>query len=168
MPCGSNAAETCGGAQRLSVFKDTTFAAPGVVATVGTFSSQGCWSEGNHTRALDGALVFNDKAMTPQICTTACFAKGFAFAGIEYGSECYCGHALAPTSIKRPEKECSMLCPGNNKAFCGAGDRLNVYKSSVIPPPPPSPPAAVAAPAVAPATPADTATGDDTRAVRVS
>jgi hypothetical protein len=71
--------------------------------------------------------------MTVESCVSFCASKNSAssqagyFAGVEYAQECYCASTLAATATQLPQAQCSMLCKGNDKEFCGAGSRLNVY-----------------------------------------
>ncbi|KAM3472564.1 hypothetical protein MY5147_005243 [Beauveria neobassiana] len=61
------------------------------------------------------------------------FCSGFAFFGLEYGRECYCGNAFNSGAVETSESECSMLCPGGMQCdYCGAGNRLSVYLNSRI------------------------------------
>lgn len=45
-----------------------------------------------------------------------------------------CGNAFAnsPTLAPGGTSECNMLCKGNSSEFCGAGNRLNVYKQAYV------------------------------------
>ena len=58
----------------------------------------------------------------------------YAYAGVEYGRECWCGNTLnvAGNSGSTPSKnvtdsQCSFTCPGNSTEYCGAGSKLNLY-----------------------------------------
>ena len=48
-------------------------------------------------------------------CLAKCASGGYAYAGMEYGSECYCSNTLRTNALQAPENECSMPCPGNCK-----------------------------------------------------
>lgn len=98
----------------------------------------GCQTEGNNTRTLPGKAAPSD-TLTNAVCAEAC--KGYKYFGTEYGRECYCGDALDPTSKPVPQKECGMLCDGSTLEFCGASNRLSVYRRKDAVPPPPPPPA---------------------------
>jgi iron transport multicopper oxidase len=69
--------------------------------------------------------------MTVEMCASICFNKGYNWMGVEYGQECYCnqeGPINSAAVALGGEKECNMLCKGDNMEFCGAGSRLNVYR----------------------------------------
>jgi hypothetical protein len=68
--------------------------------------------------------------MTVAKCIGACSALNYAFAGVEYGGECYCGNSIANGGA--PATGCTMLCNGNNMEMCGGGNRLNVYSNQPV------------------------------------
>lgn len=83
--------------------------------------------------------------MTLETCAAYC-AK-YTYWGVEYGGECklstfstcrkhelmlfigYCGNGLNGGSIPASNQaDCSFVCPGNKYEYCGAGNRLEMYK----------------------------------------
>ena len=65
-----------------------------------------------------------------EYCVAACSGKGYAYAGLEYGSQCFCGNTLGTGSENVADSQCQvMLCPGNKGEYCSAGNRLIVYLS---------------------------------------
>lgn len=102
---------------------------------VGKYRFQGCFSEptaaaqGGGGRALPAYSFTNSTAMSAESCVGGCQAKGYAYAGAEYGKECWCANALAPGSAVLPTSSCNMLCAGNKYEYCGAGSKLSVWKS---------------------------------------
>jgi hypothetical protein len=61
----------------------------------------------------------------------SCAAKGFIFAGLEYGVECHCGNTLKSTAA--PASECNVRCAGDQWSWCGGGYRANVYRAPGAP-----------------------------------
>ncbi|KAL8699377.1 MAG: hypothetical protein Q9201_006035 [Fulgogasparrea decipioides] len=58
----------------------------------------------------------------------------YNYAGIEYGRECWCGDALAPSSAQATaESQCNKKCPGDATEICGAGNRLTLYTKKSAP-----------------------------------
>lgn len=62
----------------------------------------------------------------------------FAYAGVEYGQECWCGNKLniagdagATPSTNLTEttagQYCGFVCPGNSSEYCGSGGRLSLF-----------------------------------------
>ncbi|KAL7565947.1 hypothetical protein ACA910_008405 [Epithemia clementina (nom. ined.)] len=87
---------------------------------------EGCWIDQQTERAMEyrapGEFSIED-------CIGHCGNANFAFAGVEYFDECFCGndeynkHGLASS-----EEECNTACaigPG----ICGGVDRVGVYKT---------------------------------------
>jgi hypothetical protein len=78
-------------------------------------------------------------SMTIDYCIKLCGSKGYKFAGLEIGDECYCGDAFDSSSSLRPE-ECSNSCVGNKYQVCGGPLALSVYNASTPNEVPSSPP----------------------------
>jgi WSC domain len=130
MPCGGNSAQTCGGPSRLSVYKyNGTLVAPSNPETIGTYNFQGCYSEPTTGgRALPSYSFVNATAMSAEFCVGGCSAKGYAYAGAEYGKECWCANALNTASTALATTSCNMLCAGNKYEYCGTGGKLSIWK----------------------------------------
>ncbi|KAL8688550.1 MAG: hypothetical protein Q9218_005568, partial [Villophora microphyllina] len=158
MVCSGNATEYCGGGGRLNMYQKAagqttsssssstisgsssvsatststsatpTPTGPSAVQTVGNYTFQGCYSEATGQRALTGAAFYSSaaKPMTIELCASSC--APYAWFGVEYGSECYCGNSPNTGSAKVALTDCSFLCPGNATEYCGAGDRLQMYQ----------------------------------------
>ena len=58
----------------------------GIKKTIGAYSFQGCYTEGDGIRALTGAVFYNYTGMTLEQCESDCSA--YAYWGVEYGGEC--------------------------------------------------------------------------------
>lgn len=77
--------------------------------------------------------VWNDGTnMTAKACAERC--SNFNYAGLEYKQECWCGNELnllgntgAVPGRNVTDSECKLLCPGDNKMYCGAGSRMTLY-----------------------------------------
>lgn len=73
--------------------------------------------------------MINGTHMTPQMCATHC--TKFAWFGVEYGKECYCGaYPRTGSANVTNQAECNIKCPGDSTALCGAGNRLQMYYSN--------------------------------------
>ena len=57
--------------------------------------------------------------------------NGFVFAGLQDGSQCFCGSCVPPRSIFANASECEMKCPGDDKFNCGGSWRMNVYTTGL-------------------------------------
>ncbi|KAL0932353.1 uncharacterized protein CTRU02_213306 [Colletotrichum truncatum] len=124
MACSGNSSQSCGGANRLSLFArpdvaDSNKASNGLI---NGFQYSSCWSDKVDDRSLKAVDYRNDD-MTIEKCAARC--QGFSYFGLEYSRECYCGDQLGGQAA--PERECGMLCVGAPDQWCGGPDRLNVY-----------------------------------------
>ncbi|KAI1848042.1 hypothetical protein JX266_006155 [Neoarthrinium moseri] len=124
MSCAGKPAQTCGGASRISLYRNNDYVAPAVAGVPGRVYL-GCHSEGEGERLLPDRSAPSD-TQTPQKCAAAC--AGFRYAGLEYGRECWCGNALHGGGFVG-EAECSFVCAGDAGAQCGAGNRLTLYET---------------------------------------
>ncbi|XP_004946854.2 WSC domain-containing protein 1 isoform X2 [Gallus gallus] len=86
----------------------------------------GCFSDDSRERTLKGAVFYDLRKMTVAHCQEACAERAYAYAGLAYGAECYCGNKL-PATTSRPE-ECNSECKGEKGSVCGGVNRLSVYR----------------------------------------
>ena len=85
----------------------------------------GCY-EDNQSRILStyiGDFPNNKKS----VCMAAC--SDYKFAGVQYGTQCFCGNDQPDPSLLRPD-QCTMTCPGNSNENCGGFWRMNVYSTN--------------------------------------
>lgn len=73
----------------------------------GRFTYVDCHTDSVTQRTLSGAAS-TDGTMTVELCASNCAA--FAFFGVEYGQECYCGNILDSSSSTATDGRCSMSC----------------------------------------------------------
>nr|XP_060467941.1 sialate:O-sulfotransferase 2 [Panthera onca] len=64
--------------------------------------------------------------MTIFRCQDNCAERGYLYAGLEFGAECYCGHKIQATNVS--EAECDMECKGERGSVCGGANRLSVFR----------------------------------------
>ncbi|KXJ92952.1 heme peroxidase [Microdochium bolleyi] len=132
MPCSGDQYTYCGGPSRLELYHADNFRGPSMPANITnvkgdiTWTLKGCQTEGYNIRALTGRTYTSADNATLDNCAEFC--SGFAFFGTEYSSECYCGNALNNGSVPAPTAQCNMLCSGNDRQYCGAGNRLSLYE----------------------------------------
>ncbi|KAF2112851.1 hypothetical protein BDV96DRAFT_601675 [Lophiotrema nucula] len=132
MVCTDNDNQLCGGPDRLTIY-DTNLAVPQQNPGVNGYSCLGCWSDIVSARTLSNTVgVLGGSAnMNVDGRTSACNANGFAYSGVEYAGECWCGNRIdngsAQVSGISLTNGCDMPCNGNLTEFCGGSDRLNLY-----------------------------------------
>ncbi|KAF0320781.1 WSC domain-containing protein [Colletotrichum asianum] len=133
MVCSGDSTEYCGAGNRLTVFSNGG-TSPAVNPGPSGWTSLGCYTDsGTRTLSYRAGVSGGGSAMSVLQCTTACTAVGFAFAGVEYGTECWCDDAIRGGASSAPEDDCNMLCGGNNSELCGGPNRINLYKGAVAP-----------------------------------
>lgn len=122
-PCGGDGTQTCGGGNLLSVYK-MNFTSQNPKQK---FASMGCYSEPPGGRALD--RVLSSPLMTTRKCLVVCGYGSYAYAGLQYGSECWCGNELH-AGAEPSYGACTIPCSGNASDTCGGSDALNLYNST--------------------------------------
>ncbi|KAJ6258342.1 hypothetical protein Dda_6382 [Drechslerella dactyloides] len=127
MACSGDNTETCGGSRRLDVYQNRDWSATIIQQSVLGWNYIGCWTETSPTRAISAFRPPSSTSMTTAMCITTCREKGYTFAGLQNGSECYCGSSKSAASQSAPDEQCNFNCPGNVTEFCGAPNRLQVY-----------------------------------------
>lgn len=82
-------------------------------------------------RVLSDVIVSYLPSTTPYSCTTLCASKGYTYAGVEYGDECYCGtgYAGGVSPAVADVGDCDMRCAGDYIFTCGGSWRMQIYTS---------------------------------------
>jgi hypothetical protein len=88
----------------------------------------GCGLDNALTRTLNGGLLAGDD-MTVEECVDFCKSKNTQYAGIVYGSQCYCGATVAEDRKPGTAKNCLMKCGGNKNEVCGGADAISLYEA---------------------------------------
>ncbi|XP_029296026.1 sialate:O-sulfotransferase 2 [Cottoperca gobio] len=86
----------------------------------------GCYIDDTQKRALRGVSFFDYKKMTVFRCQDNCAERGYIYAGLEFGAECYCGHKIQAPNAS--DSECNMECKGEKSNLCGGATRLSIYR----------------------------------------
>lgn len=88
----------------------------------------GCGTDvtGNRTFAAD---YWWDNGVTVEGCLNYCGAKGYSYAGLEYGNQCFCSKTLAADRAPKTGimGNCFTPCAGNSSEYCGGASRLSMY-----------------------------------------
>ncbi|KIM24144.1 hypothetical protein M408DRAFT_331913 [Serendipita vermifera MAFF 305830] len=104
MSCEGNAAQTCGGGDRLNIYTQASNAVQ--IPSTGDWTLKGCYTDEVNARAIS-VRQYVDGAMTVEKCTAKCLSLGYSLSGLEYANPC---EGAASTEI------------------CGGSDRLTVYE----------------------------------------
>ncbi|EFW13530.1 copper radical oxidase [Coccidioides posadasii str. Silveira] len=136
MSCAGDTSEKCGGPNRMSVYSkgDLTVLPnpePQTGGLPGSWEYQGCLEDNvNQKRTFPYQIIDKDNNSAIN-CLSRCSMFGFGAGGMTYGEECFCGDVadIGKAGAKLvPESRCSMTCPGNETAICGAGNLITYYK----------------------------------------
>ncbi|KAF3223672.1 hypothetical protein TWF679_000110 [Orbilia oligospora] len=125
--CAGNSMEICGGASRLSIYRNKNWNPTVIAQNVLGWKYDACWTEITG-RALRGYIYTDNTGMTSAQCVTTCKSKGYALAGLENGKECHCSNANLATVVAF-DADCNMNCVGNVTEYCGGSSRVQVYLS---------------------------------------
>ncbi|KAK6906807.1 hypothetical protein I203_100794 [Kwoniella mangroviensis CBS 8507] len=129
-PCSGNSTQNCGTATTIAAYElaNTGIKSADFVVNSNSTGYVGCFREGS-TRMLP-SYYFSSSSMTNDLCISNCKALGYAYAGSEYASQCYCAAKLDPTSggYRVAESACNQACAGK-VGICGSGNILSVYST---------------------------------------
>ncbi|KAH8750535.1 WSC domain-containing protein [Diaporthe sp. PMI_573] len=127
LPCIGDLTQTCGGGNLLSLYKSNlTMQVPKV-----NYTPQGCYAEPQNSRALHRVLA-TDK-LTSNKCLVLCSYSNYKYAGLQYGSECWCGNTLDPLSKLTDPSKCATPCGGNSSETCGGSLTMQLYVKDFSP-----------------------------------
>lgn len=93
----------------------------------GNMTYWGCWSD-QTPRSLTN-LSYTSNTNTIELCTSTCAQGNNSIAGLEFGSQCFCGSALGYQATQVVSSSCSMDCPGNSSQTCGGPNRLSLFSN---------------------------------------
>ncbi|KAL7419081.1 hypothetical protein Q5752_005917 [Cryptotrichosporon argae] len=126
-PCYGNASLSCGGTTTpvLDVYQYVTVASTTAASTAGT-THLGCYADSQTDRALPDAYT-QTSSMTPAQCVSHCASAGYAYAGVEYYYQCWCGNSLSAAALD--SAKCNAPCKGDTGVTCGGSTTaaLDVY-----------------------------------------
>ncbi|PMD21639.1 carbohydrate-binding module family 18 protein [Hyaloscypha hepaticicola] len=103
----------------------SNFGTCGVTGPSVKWVSQGCYTDNPSKRTLRTAL--NVAQNSVEVCTAACAAQGFLYAGMENGNGCYCDNAISNGGVATLATSCTSKCAGNNAETCGGPSSLSLY-----------------------------------------
>ncbi|KEF59535.1 uncharacterized protein A1O9_04379 [Exophiala aquamarina CBS 119918] len=134
MPCAGNGTQTCGGRSQLNVYRNALLPVAGTQTPLLGYGYSGCYTDSSAAARLLGRYSFSSvSGMTQGVCVAACQDRGFGYAGVEYGRECYCGDGMnlvgpgGKAEKAASEDECDMLCTGDRAQICGGRSRIGVW-----------------------------------------
>ncbi|XP_014257441.1 xylosyltransferase oxt [Cimex lectularius] len=91
----------------------------------------GCYQDDKISRLLKEYYINLKSTNSPENCINICLQSGFPYAGVQYGSECFCGVSEPLSSAKLPDSSCNMKCPADARQACGGFYTVNIYQTGV-------------------------------------
>ncbi|XP_026809559.1 uncharacterized protein LOC113551491 [Rhopalosiphum maidis] len=127
--CSGSSQQTCGGQNAIDIFNTGL---EWRTHTVGNYYL-GCFEESQNKRIFHGFSRPYD-VNTPEFCSNLCYKLGFAYSGVTYKHECFCGDQppSQPRFSKVDDKQCNTKCAGDANQFCGGGWRMGVFSTGLI------------------------------------
>ncbi|KZT55639.1 WSC-domain-containing protein, partial [Calocera cornea HHB12733] len=132
LACAGNNNEICGGGHFLNIYQYVATGATSTTTTTSASPSSTGWANlgcrvDSDSRALTGPMQ-QVSTNTVESCEQFCSSQGYIYAGVEYGSQCFCGNTLANgAGGTTASSDCNMACAGNSAETCGGSYRLNLY-----------------------------------------
>jgi hypothetical protein len=87
----------------------------------------GCWRDAVN-RVLPTPISAPN--MTVGKCVASCQDRGFSYAGLQNGSQCFCGNSYQRLE-KLDDSNCQTPCAGNHDESCGGWWANSVYSTGV-------------------------------------
>src|ERR1700722_15586267 len=98
-----------------------------LIATVSSYNRyEGCFRDSSN-RVLSGYSTYSP-SLTTETCIQICRNHDFAYAGVEYSTDCFCGNTLPATLID--ETFCNATCAGVATERCGGTWAIGIYNTT--------------------------------------
>jgi len=127
--CLGDLTQSCGGRSLFNLYQrnaadQTTAPADGPAAV---YQPMGCFAEPQGAKAL--SQVYSSPNMTHALCFSHCHAGGYAYAGLEYGQECWCGNTIT-AGTGTADGQCTAPCAGApDTETCGNGNVIELFSA---------------------------------------
>lgn len=129
VPCAGDPSQICGSNNRIQIYTRSPPAVPFLPPGWSLADPTNPCAVDSNARALADPVVTTLNNNTAAVCASYCRARGYNFAGVEYGAECWCGTGFV-NNVPPGEGEsweCDMVCPGDDTLLCGGSWRIQVY-----------------------------------------
>lgn len=111
-------------------YKNRSVAAVG--DKVGTWQYMGCALDNSTPRPLVGSSYYDNTNMTIESCTAFCKKNGYAMAGMEASTQCFCGNAQ--NQLLQDPLTCASknyyVCSGNLFEYCGGQQLMQIWNDT--------------------------------------
>ncbi|KZL85915.1 copper radical oxidase [Colletotrichum incanum] len=127
MACTADKSQYCGGRAAINIYKSSKPQTGGPSVIPDGWEAKSCYTDSPSRRALSYKVPSFDKFSAAQ-CVSKCAGLGYLYAGLEYGSECFCGSTIDGGNTPA-SSGCDMSCAGNRFDTCGGAGRINIYEA---------------------------------------
>ena len=103
-----------------------------VIEQLPEFEYQGCYADESNPRLLANAYDGSGN-MTVTTCALFCSDQGYAFFGLEFSYQCFCGDALNPKAVPADQSNCNYACCADSSVACGGVYFIGVYEARPSP-----------------------------------
>ncbi|KAF2811626.1 WSC-domain-containing protein [Mytilinidion resinicola] len=94
------------------------------------WESMGCWIDSVNSRTILGSYLAGG-TNTAESCLSFCASGGYTYAGMEYGTECFCSNSILAGTTAQDPADCNMACSGDiSEVYGGNNNRLSLYQST--------------------------------------
>ena len=90
---------------------------------------RGCYVDQSTPRLLQNNSVGLEN-MTVTLCASICSSRGYAYFGLEFSFECWCGSTLNPTVVPVDSSNCNYACCADGSVACGGFWFIGVYAAN--------------------------------------
>ncbi|KAJ7729693.1 glycosyl hydrolase family 71-domain-containing protein [Mycena maculata] len=92
----------------------TTTTATTTVNSV-SWTHLGCYVDSGNPRTLSGVEYDSSNANSVSSCLSQCGNAGYSYAGLEYGSQCFCASSIASGAATASQSNCNYACSSGSK-----------------------------------------------------
>ena len=93
--------------------------------------SVGCYKDGYPQRDFEVQMK-SHFAYTPALCVKQCFERGFLYAGVQAGKECFCSATSERKYGLLSSEKCIQRCDLDQTLTCGGNLVNDVYRTTRI------------------------------------
>ena len=90
---------------------------------------RGCYVDQSAPRLLQNNSIGTEN-MTVTFCASICSSGGYAYFGLEFSFECWCGNTLNPRVVPVGASNCNYACCADGSVACGGFWFISVYAAN--------------------------------------
>ena len=89
----------------------------------------GCYPDENSTRLLPN-YYYSSENMTVTSCASNCSKQGYAYIGLEFSYQCFCGNTLNSRAVPVDPSVCNYACCADSSVARGGDWVIGIYASN--------------------------------------